>query len=77
MRRKKETDEATGIRVIAGQEFLEEAAATRYLGYRNRLTLYRRRKHSGLPYYKHGQSVLYKKSDLDSFVEKRRITLAA
>ncbi len=66
MRRTNET------RTIGGKEFLTELAATKYLGFRNRLTMYRRRRYAGLPFYKIGQEILYSRQDLDEFIEQRR-----
>ena len=49
----------TEIIEIGGKQYLGEEAATKYLRFRNRLTLYRRRKAGQLPYYKHGGTVIY------------------
>ena len=62
----------TEIIEIGGKQYLGEEAATKYLRFRNRLTLYRRRKAGQLAYYKLGAAIIYSLEDLNSFVEQQR-----
>lgn len=52
---------------------LDETEAGRYLK-RSRISLWRMRRDGVLPYSKYGGRVLYKKSDLDDFIDRNYIS---
>ena len=45
---------------------------TEYLGFANRATQQEWRESGALPYYRIGKNIVYKKSDVDEFIEKHR-----
>lgn len=60
-------------KVTCERLYLTIAALTEYLGFGNSDTQREWRDNGELPFYMIGRQILYRKSDVDAFVEKHRI----
>lgn len=61
------------MQTIAGRQYLDETEACDFLGYRNRLTLYRARLRGKVSYYKIGGRVLYSEEFLRAYMDQHLI----
>lgn len=60
-------------KVLLEKIWLSSQQLTEYLGFGNRATQQEWRDSGLLPYYKVGKNIVYKKSDVDDFIEKHRV----
>lgn len=59
-------------KVIVEKIWLTIPQLTEYLGFANRATQQEWRESGALPYYRIGKNIVYKKSEVDEFVEKHK-----
>lgn len=59
-------------KVFVEKIWLNCAQLTEYLGFGNRATQQEWRESGLLPYYRVGKNIVYKKSDVDEFIEKHK-----
>lgn len=57
-------------KVMVEKIWLTIPQLTEYLGFANRATQQEWRESGALPYYRIGKNIVYKKSEVDEFVEK-------
>jgi excisionase family DNA binding protein len=59
-------------KVMVEKIWLTIPQLTEYLGFANRATQQEWRESGALPYYRIGKNIVYKKSEVDEFVEKHK-----
>lgn len=59
-------------KVMVEKIWLTIPQLTEYLGFANRATQQEWRESGELPYYRIGKNIVYKKSEVDEFVEKHK-----
>ena len=59
-------------KVIIEKIWLTIPQLTEYLGFANRATQQEWRESGALPYYKIGKNIVYKKTEVDEFVERHK-----
>lgn len=59
-------------KVMIEKIWLTISQLAEYLGFANRATQQEWRESGELPYYRVGKNIVYKKSDIDEFIEKHK-----
>lgn len=59
-------------KVMVEKIWLTIPQLTEYLGFANRATQQEWRESGALPYYRIGKNIVYKKSEIDEFVERHK-----
>lgn len=60
-------------KVLLEKIWLNSSQLTEYIGFGNRATQQEWRDSGLLPYYRIGKNIVYKKSDVDDFMEKHKV----